>query len=100
MTNLLDRVRRNRQDVGGAASAWEILLRATALPMASRKAQANWDRLKPGLRTIALVVPPSGGNLRIGDRLKPGLQSPRRRPRKARANWDRLKPRHLKRMIV
>jgi protocatechuate 3,4-dioxygenase beta subunit len=36
MTEIFDRVNRVRKDAGGSASAWEILLRATALPMASR----------------------------------------------------------------
>ncbi len=36
MTEILDQVRRLRQDAGGAASVLELLLRATTLPMASR----------------------------------------------------------------
>ena len=36
MIEILDRMRRMRQDSGGAATALELLLRATALPMASR----------------------------------------------------------------
>jgi HEAT repeat protein len=36
MTEILDRARRLAHDAGGAASAWEILLRATTLPMAGR----------------------------------------------------------------